>query len=179
MYTQAEWEKIGKAVQTILQPLPEIRSKEELKQVAEQLISATTTALDLHVPSANPSPYSKRWFNPELKAQQRKINQVRRRWQESCAARESYHPYTMALFTEMRLKRRAWTRAIEKAKATHWREFLDNAAKRHLWKAASYINSQESYGNIPPLKAATGDVSDNRDKAKLLIDTLPQDSRPC
>jgi hypothetical protein len=78
----------------------------------------------------------------------------------------------MALFTEMRLKRRAWTRAIEKAKATHWREFLDNAAKRHLWKAASYINSQESYGNIPPLKAATGDVSDNRDKAKLLIDTF-------
>jgi hypothetical protein len=172
MYERAEWEKIGQGVQAALQQPLEIRSKEDLERAVEQLISTTTTALDQHVPAANPSPYSKRWFKPELKSQQREVNQVRRRWQESCATRGPHHPHIMSLFTEMRIKRRAWTRTIEKAKAAHWKEFLDGAAEGHLWKAASYMCPQESYGNIPPLKTATEEVSDNEGKAKLLLDTF-------
>lgn len=45
----------------------------------------------------------------------------------------------MPLFQDMQTKRRAWTRAIEKAKSHHWKEFLDKAGEGHLWKAASCI----------------------------------------
>jgi hypothetical protein len=46
MYERAEWEKMGQTVQAALQLLLEIRSKEELEQAVEQLISTTTAALD-------------------------------------------------------------------------------------------------------------------------------------
>jgi hypothetical protein len=41
-------------------------------------------------------------------------------------------PHTMALFEDMRLKRRAWTRTIEKAKTSHSRQFLDEAGEGKL-----------------------------------------------
>lgn len=72
----------------------------------------------------------------------------------------------------MRTKRRTWTRAIEKAKATHWKELLDSAGKGHLWKAASYMRPRESYGSIPPLKRETGEITDNADKAKLFMESF-------
>lgn len=101
---------------------------------------------------AKPSPYSKRWFTPDLKEQQREVNKTRRKWQESYAEKGRQDPMSIYLFSDMRAKRRAWTRAIKKVKGTHWKDFLDSAGEGHLWKAASYIRPWEAYGNIPPLK---------------------------
>ncbi|XHF99670.1 hypothetical protein AWENTII_013003 [Aspergillus wentii] len=78
----------------------------------------------------------------------------------------------MFLFGEMRRKRRVWTRAIEKAKTTHWREFLDKAGEGHLWKVASYMNPRDNYANIPPLKDGTEEVSDNEAKGELFLETF-------
>lgn len=72
----------------------------------------------------------------------------------------------------MRTKRRAWTRAIEKAKGTHWKDFLDSAGEGHLWKAALYIHPREAYGNITLLKQDTEEVADNTEKARLFIETF-------
>ncbi|EGD99960.1 hypothetical protein TESG_08624 [Trichophyton tonsurans CBS 112818] len=178
-YERANWEKIGQAVQEALDPLPEIGSREELEQAVERLVATTTGALDRHVPTAKPSPYSKRWFTPELKAQQGEANRARRRWQESCATRGPHDAQTLTLFTEMREKRRAWTRAIEKAKTTHWKEFLDSAGEGHLWKAASYMGTRESYGSVPSLRVGTEEVSDNEDKARLFMKTFfPEMAEP-
>ncbi|KAF4233525.1 hypothetical protein CNMCM6805_009182 [Aspergillus fumigatiaffinis] len=102
-----------------------------------------------------PSPYSKRWFTPGLKIQQVIVNQLRRNWQESCANLGATHPVTAALFQDMRQKRREWTRTIEKAKATHWKEFLD-AKEGHLWKAATYMRLRDQYSNIPTLRPRRG-----------------------
>lgn len=66
----------------------------------------------------------------------------------------------------MRQKRREWTRAIEKAKTMHWREFLDKAREGDLWKAATYMQPQDTYSNIPALKIGAEEITDNRDKAK-------------
>jgi hypothetical protein len=60
----------------------------------------------------------------------------------------------------------------EKAKSAHWKEFLDQASERYLWKAASYMGPRDSYGNIPTLKADSKEVSDNHDKARVFRETF-------
>jgi hypothetical protein len=79
---------------------------------------------------------------------------------------------TVALFTEMRVKRREWTRTIEQTKASHWREFLDNASSGKLWKAATHMGPRKNYANIPPLKVGETEVADNQDKARVLMESF-------
>ncbi|KAI3015386.1 hypothetical protein CBS147347_11193 [Aspergillus niger] len=73
-YDRANWEKIGQDIQSQTTTLPTILSTAvttaDLDQAVEKLISSTIAALDRHIPSHRPSPYSKRWFSPALKAQQ-------------------------------------------------------------------------------------------------------------
>src|SRR5258706_8700588 len=78
----------------------------------------------------------------------------------------------MTLFGEMRRKRREWTRTIEKAKATHWKEFLDSAGEGHLWKAATYMGPRDACASIPPLKAGREEISDNTSKARILMESF-------
>ena len=66
---------------------------------------------------------------------------------------------------EIRVKRREWTRTIEQTKATHWKEFLDNASSGNLWKVTIYIGPRDSYTNIPPLKV--GDTKARRIENRL------------
>lgn len=86
-------------------------------------------AIDRLTPDARSTPYSKRWFSPNLKVQRVEVNQLRRRWQESCAELGRDDARSTALFQEMQRKRRAWTRTIEKAKSSHWKQFLDEAGE--------------------------------------------------
>ncbi len=165
-YDRADWEKIGQNILMTLGRPADIVTTADLDRGVQHLIEATTATLDEHIPLQKPSPYSKRWFTPELKTQQVTVNQLRRKWQESCAVRGTTHPTTAALFQNMRQKRREWTRTIEKAKTMHWREFLDKAREGDLWKAATYMQPQDTYSNIPALKVGEEEITDNRDKAK-------------
>ena len=45
-----------------------------------------------------PTLYSKRWFTPDLKAQQVEVNQLRRRWQKNYAELGRTHADTTATF---------------------------------------------------------------------------------
>jgi hypothetical protein len=92
---------------------------EALDTTVEKLTEETVRAVDYHTPALRPSPYAKRWFTPDLKSQQKEVNYARRKWQESCAEMGRDDPHTMALFEDMRQKRRAWTRTIEKSKTSH------------------------------------------------------------
>jgi hypothetical protein len=74
------------------------------------------------------------------------------KWQESCAEAGRDDPHTISLFEDMRQKRRAWTQTIEKAKTSHWRQFLDEAGEGKLWKSATYMRPRDSWGCIPALK---------------------------
>ena len=98
---------------------PHVESIDQLEHTADDLIATTIAAVDKHTPHAKPSPYSKRWFTPELKIQQREVNRLRRKWQESCANTGPVHPRSMGLFIKMHTKRREWTRLVEKVKNSH------------------------------------------------------------
>jgi ribonuclease HI len=143
-----------------------------LDAMVEKLTEETARAVDRHTPDLRPSPYAKRWFTADLKSQQKEVNRARRRWQESCATIGRDDPYTMALFEDMRQKRRTWTQTIEKAKTSHWRQFLDEAGEGKLWKAATYMKPRDSWACIPALKVGSREVIDNQEKAQTFMDSF-------
>lgn len=153
-------------------PEPAILSEADLDDAVGRLIQMTITALDDHIPKQKPSPYSKQWFTPELKSQQTEVNWARHRWQDSCAKTGPHHSISLTLFADMRQKRRDWTRTIEKTKSAHWKEFLDNAGEGHLWKAATYMKPRDSFSAIPPLKVASEEFADNKDKARVFMESF-------
>lgn len=178
-YDKANWARIGQKILEVMGPLPGIHSNSDLDTATEKLVQSTAAVINQEVPTQKPSPYSKRWFTPELKTQQIEENRARRRWQDSCATLGIAHLTTAALFQDMRQKRREWTRTVEKAKATHWKQFLDEAKEGQLWKAATYMRPRESYASIPSLKVGAGEISDNKDKAKAFCEAFfPKKAEP-
>lgn len=113
-YDRAEWDKIGDDVNQQMGPWKDIKTRPALDAVVQKLIQATSRAVDQFTLNTRPTPYSKRWFTPDLKVQQVEVNQTRRRWQASCAELGRDHPSSTAAFQDMQHKRRAWIRTIEK-----------------------------------------------------------------
>ena len=60
-FERADWEKIGKMIQTKIGRRPDIGSVAQLEQTINDLIEATTAAIEKYTPRTRPSPYSKRW----------------------------------------------------------------------------------------------------------------------
>ena len=171
-YDRADWARIGEEVARQMRPWKEIKTRPTLDRVVENLTAATAQAVDRFTPDTRPTPYSKRWFTPDLKVQQVEVNQLRRRWQASCAELGRDHTSTTAAFQAMQQKRRAWTRTIEKAKASHWRQFLDEAGEGKLWKAATYMKPREAWGCIPALRVGSEELTENKDKAQAFLEAF-------
>jgi hypothetical protein len=167
--TSADWEKIGKEIQDLFKRPRELDSAEALDTVVERLTSTTANTVDKHTPDLRPSPYSKRWFTADLKAQLKDVNRLRHKWQESCVEVGRADSGTMAMFEDMRQSRRAWTRTIEKAKTSHWKQFLDEAGEGKLWKAATYMKPRDPWGCIPALKIGDRELVDNAEKAQAFM----------
>jgi ribonuclease HI len=171
-YERADWDKIGAEVLLRMGPWKEIKTRPALDKVVERLTEITASAVESHTPNRRPSPYSKRWFTPDLKVQQTEVNRLRRKWQESCAEHGRDHAHSVALFQEMQQKRRTWTRTIEKAKRSHWKHFLDGAREGTLWKAATYMKPREAWGCVPALRVDSDILVENEDKARAFLDTF-------
>ena len=171
-YDRANWDKIGTQLRLQMEPCPAMTTRPELDRTVEKLIAATSDAVKQHTPLLRPSPYSKRWFTRDLKEQQTELNHARRKWQENCANFGREHAHSKVLFEDMLQKRRAWNRAIEKAKAAHWKQFLDEAGEGHLWKAATYMKPRDSFTSTPTLRTDTRELTSNEDKAKAFMDTF-------
>ncbi|MDN6151981.1 MAG: hypothetical protein L0I91_11275, partial [Yaniella sp.] len=171
-YERADWARIGEEVARKMSPWKDIKTRPTLDRVVEKLTSATAQAVDQFTPDTRPAPYSKRWFTPYLKVQQVEVNQLRRRWQASCAELGRDHASTTAAFQTMQSKRRAWTRTIEKAKASHWKQFLDEAGDGKLWKAATYMKPRETWGCTPALKVGSQELTQNKDKARAFLEAF-------
>jgi hypothetical protein len=173
LYQNTDWEEVGKRLHTELNLQDQITHAEQLDEEVGKFINTVSTIVNNLTPTANPCPYSKRWFTPDLKRQQKEHNKLRRAWQSGCATREKDYPLTVNQFTAMQKSKREWTRAIEKAKASHWKDFLDGARSGNfLWKAARYTKPSDLYSNIPPLKTGEAEFKEDKDKAALFLDTF-------
>lgn len=171
-YERADWAKIGQQVCVRLSNGLQVQTPAQLDRAAEEVIKEVQLAVDAHTPLSRPSPYAKRWFTLDLKIQQKEVNQARRQWQQSCAVQGPKHSETLQLFAVMHTRRRAWTRSIEKAKATHWKEFLNQASSQTVWKTTPYLNRQDAYTGVPPLQVSNREITDNHEKAEVLMRTF-------
>ncbi|KAF7136975.1 hypothetical protein CNMCM5793_006679 [Aspergillus hiratsukae] len=171
-YERADWDKIGAEVLLQMGPWKEVKTRPALDETVERLTEITASAVENHIPNRRPTPYSKRWFTPDLKVKQTEVNHLRRKWQESCAERGRDRARSVTLFQEMQQKRRTWTRTIEKAKKSHWKQFLDGAGEGMLWKAATYMKPRETWGSIPALQVGSNELVDNEDKARAFLHTF-------
>jgi hypothetical protein len=171
-YERADWTKIGEEVALQMSSRGETKTRPTLDRLVEKLTSTAAQAVDRFTPDTRPTPYSKRWFTPDLKVQQVEVNQLRRTWQASCAQLGRDHASTITAFQLMQQKRRAWTRTIENAKASHWRQFLDETGEGKLWKAATYMKPRETWGCTPALKVGSAELTRNEDKARAFLDTF-------
>jgi len=59
---------------------------------------------------------------------------------------------------------------IEQCKREHWKEFLDN--RYNIWKAYAHTKTSRASHGIPVLKAGDTEVTDEREKADLLLTTF-------
>jgi ribonuclease HI len=178
-YERADWGKIGTEVLQRTSPWKDIKTRSALDQTVERLTEITASAVENHTPNRRPTSYSKRWFTPDLKVQQTEVNHARRRWQKSCAEYGRDHARSVTLFQEMQQKRRAWTRTIEKAKKSHWKQFLDGAGEGTLWKAATYMKPREAWGCVPALQVDSNELVENEDKARAFLNTFfPEMDQP-
>lgn len=78
LYERIDWTRAGQAIQCALSQTRRIAIKEQLDKAVEQLISITTAITNKLTPTTKSCPYSKQWFNPELKEHQAKYNKHRR-----------------------------------------------------------------------------------------------------
>jgi ribonuclease HI len=180
MYEQTDWDAVGELIAQHMGNNAEIDTQDRLDETIERFTKITADAVEELTPLANPCPYSKRWFTPDLKEKQRVYNKARRKWQTSTARLGRDHQATQEMFSQMQRHRKEWAKAIEHAKSKHWKDFLDRAADGNLiWKAAKYAEPSTDYANIPPLYSGEQMVIENEDKAKLLMETFfPPTSSP-
>jgi regulator of sirC expression with transglutaminase-like and TPR domain len=126
LYFNADWEAIRATFKQHLATRytwTSVETKHQLDQAAEELVALMNTTLKEMVPRAKPSPYAKRWWTKELSQLRQQLtvlrNQVttlRRRGQDITHARLLVHQARKLYFNKM-----DWQ------KATHWKEFLDEA----------------------------------------------------
>jgi hypothetical protein len=170
-YERAEWDKIGAEVLLQRGLWKEIKTRPVLDEAVERLTEIATSAVENHTPNRRPSPYSKRWFTPALKAQQIEVNHIRRKWQVSCAEHGRHHTWSENLFEVVQEKRRIWTRTIEKTKRSYWKQYLHGAGEGKLWKAATYMKPRETWGCVPALQVNSNELVDNTYRIKLHMES--------
>jgi hypothetical protein len=66
-YERADWDKIGAKVLQQMGPWKEIRTRPTLDETVKRLTDITISAVENYTPDRRPTPYSKRWFTPDLK----------------------------------------------------------------------------------------------------------------
>ena len=169
MFDRADWKKIREEVSKRIaddSSLHALSSKDELEVAVDRLEVAVNGVLEEHVTRARPSPYTKRWWTDELKtlrlslsAARNRLTTVRRRGEDVTEAAAS-----------VKLVRRQYMDKIEHCKREYWTEFLDN--RENIWKAYAYTKASRAGYGIPVLKFEDAEVTEEREKADLLLSSF-------
>ena len=150
-----------------------IRNADELEVAVERLEAAVNGVLEEHVARARPSLYAKRWWTDELKTLRRSLSAARNRL--TTVRRRGVDVAEAA--ASVKLVRRLYMDKIEQCKREHWTEFLDNCD--NIWKAYAYTKAGRASHGIHVLKVGDMEVTDDREKADLLLSSFfPVPPRP-
>ena len=155
-YAKTNWKILKANLPTYLPNIldPEHATPDTLDQYAEDLTAAITKALQETTPRKRPSPFSKRWWNEDLTKQRREVNQCRRRYQRSRDDRDR---------EEWKNRQQQYFGDIKKAKQKTWRNFVEKADEKTIWKVKKYMESVPTSTYIPTLNSY---ATSNEEKTK-------------
>ena len=166
---QTNWEKVLKEVLAtahtidkgnLIEPRPE-----DIDQLAQQLTSIVSRAVQLYTPVSKPSPYGKRWWTFNLTHLRQAYTRARN--DAKAVQRQGYRDH----YLEQKVKeaRKLFHDTARRQRRTHWHEFLDNTD--NIWKTAKYLHPQEKsqFGAIPALHTEQGVANTEKEISTALL----------
>ena len=160
----------AKVQQSLLLNYPRYDNTEVLEQAVNELFQILQETTTEHVPVTKPQPYLKRWWNKSL---------TRLRLLRNRASTDHFkwrgipeHP----THAEFRRIQREYAAAIDEAKATHWKEWIEHIGESDIWKVNKYMNASPtdySTQRIPHLNRSDGrKTATSKEKAERLAEVF-------
>jgi Reverse transcriptase (RNA-dependent DNA polymerase)/Endonuclease-reverse transcriptase len=150
LWKKARWSLIRREVENSLQATPEPQVHNDIDQYCDFIMDMVLPAVEKHVPVANPSPYTKRWWDEDLTRLRadytfwrNKARAGRRAGLDDNYTRQMAQSY-----------RKRFHDAVRNQKKTHWLDFIADAD--NIWKVAKCMdpNQGTSFAKIPVIKAS-------------------------
>ena len=149
----ADWKFFKNSVQEMLNNLPpmntpEFNSTEDLEEAVNKLFRILQEATAKHIPAAKPQPHLKQWQNKTLLILRRQKNRASTKhfkW-HGLQNHPSHDKYQKT--------QKEFAMAIDKAKANHWKEWIEHISGDNLWKVNKYMSASptdHSCQHIPHL----------------------------
>ena len=171
---QIHWSPIDGSYTGALPPPRPPRTGRELNSAVAKLTQAIQTTIDKVVPKSKPTPYSKRWWMPELREAKQKMRMIGRAAYANRLQRN--HP----IHQHYRKARNKYTELIRHTKRQHWGNWLEEVDENKVWTASNMMTRQASDGgkvHIPDLQGKDLEgrptmERDNEAKGKLLYEAF-------
>ncbi|KAF5378264.1 hypothetical protein D9615_008696 [Tricholomella constricta] len=172
-----DWEDFNEKLTTRLENLPQpgpIHTNEIFQTRVSDLTQAIQHTIEEVVPLTRPSPHMRRWWSRELESSRREVHKLSRIADRYRALDD--HESRANLEAAMK----KYADEILKAKAEHWKAFLEEAMEKELWVANKYISDPTGDGGktrIPTMKTTGEDGSvtelvTNEEKSRLFARAL-------
>jgi hypothetical protein len=167
LFREAPWADINRAVEDLQTEVIDIISCSDLDATVGRLTSRVSSAIHQLTPVARPSPYSKRWWTPELTELRDTYT-----WARNRCTRARRYGFTLPELEDTAADlRRQYHQAIRDTKRRHWKEFLNNTD--NIWKAARYLEpGDRAMGTVPTLRANDRTIDEDQGKAQALLETF-------
>ena len=166
-YEERLQERLTEADATLTGP---INNKEQLEEATNCLFNIINETTSEIAKTIRITPHTKRWWTNELSNIRRDRNRASSqhyKWRG-----QPDHPSHLA-YKEIN---KSFARAIEKAKADHWKEWIEHVSGKDLWSVHRYMKSEPTdYGRrrIPDLRNPDGTyATTNEEKARGLAGTF-------
>ena len=132
------------------------RRSVDIDNHAKQFVEAITKAVQETTPRKRPSPHSKPWWNEELSRLRKKANRLRNIFWRT------RHAVDKAAWRE---KANEYVREIARAKANHWKDYVNKADGKSIFQIKKYIMNTPTSTFIPTLN---NHATTNEQKVNIL-----------
>jgi len=144
-WQETDWPGLtGRLKNWLIPPPPNTPSIQQLDQSFSSGYSALTATIQNHTPRSRPSPKSNAWWTPLLTTLRKEFTNATRR-AKKLGTPDSY--------ATARLSKLVYFKAIKRAKATYWADFLAKTCPNNIW-TAKHLVAQRKTPRFPSLPDA-------------------------
>ena len=151
-WQEVDWPGLEDRLKNWLVPLlPDNPSPNQLDLWFSSALSALTRTVEENTPHSRPSPKSKAWWTPLLTSLRKEFTKATRR------AKKLRSPDSYAIARQSKL---GYFKAIKRAKACYWADFLAKTSPNNIWTAKQLVAPRKT-PRFPSLPDATNPVAIN------------------